>query len=185
MRQTLLVTGGCRSGKSRFALEFAASLGLEKKVFVATCVPGDEEMRARVRRHQAARGAGWQTVEAPVALPEAVVSAALTGGIVLIDCLTMWVSNLMTAGLSDEEIDARSNELVDAIRTAGCSVVLVSNEVGTGIVPANDVARRFRDVAGLVNQKVAAAVDNVVLMVAGIPVAIKGDCGKAMSIARE
>ena len=169
----MFVTGGCRSGKSKFALGYADGR-FTQKLFMATCCAKDEEMRQRIKEHQKFRGSEWQTVEVPTALPEAVVSHGSKADVMLIDCLTLWVSNLLAENTSQEEILTRADALTQAINQAPCSVILVSNEVGTGIVPENELARRFRDVAGLVNQKVAACANRVVWMVAGIPVRIKG-----------
>jgi adenosylcobinamide kinase/adenosylcobinamide-phosphate guanylyltransferase len=173
VKQTFLVTGGCRSGKSRFALGFADHR-FSRKIFVATCEAQDQEMRQRIKAHQEARGPDWKTIEAPTALPEAVASHGSDADVILVDCLTLWVSNLLAEDRSQRQILARADSLVQGINEVPCSVILVSNEVGTGIVPENELARRFRDVAGLVNQNVAACVDSVVWMVAGIPVRIKG-----------
>jgi adenosylcobinamide kinase/adenosylcobinamide-phosphate guanylyltransferase len=172
MKDILFVTGGCRSGKSGFALAFACR-HFDRKLFMATCRPGDEEMRRRIKEHQKARGDDWQTVEISTALPEALVSHSRQGDVILVDCLTLWASNLLADGASQEEILARADALTKAIDEVPCSVILVSNEVGTGIVPENELARMFRDVAGLVNQKVAACANRVVWMVAGVPVTIK------------
>ncbi len=173
MKEILFVTGGCRSGKSRFALEFA-DCHFKRKIFVATCQDLDPEMQQRIKEHQKARGRDWQTVEVLTALSETVASHSSQADVILIDCLTLWVSNLLAENTSQEEILIRADALTQAINQAPCSVILVSNEVGTGIVPENELARRFRDVAGLVNQKVAACANRVVWMVAGIPVPIKG-----------
>jgi adenosylcobinamide kinase/adenosylcobinamide-phosphate guanylyltransferase len=173
LKKNVFVTGGCRSGKSRFAFAFADG-HFDNKTFVATCEAKDSEMQARVQAHQRVRGPEWQTVEVPTALPEVVAAHEDDGGVILIDCLTLWVSNLLIAGASQEEILARTDTLLDAIAKCACSVVMVSNEVGTGIVPENSLARKFRDVAGFVNQKVAGIADTVVWMVAGIPVTVKG-----------
>lgn len=173
MKETLLVTGGCRSGKSRFAVGFADHR-FRRKIFVATCQAQDQEMRQRIKAHQEARSPDWKTIEAPTALPEAVASHGSHADVILVDCLTLWVSNLLAEDRSQQEILARADSLVQGINEVPCSVILVSNEVGTGIVPENELARRFRDVAGLVNQTVAACVGSVVWMVTGIPVRIKG-----------
>ena len=173
VKETLFVTGGCRSGKSRFALNFA-DRRFKRKIFVATCQARDQEMRRRIKEHQKARGRDWQTVEVLTALSETVASHSSQADVILIDCLTLWVSNLLAENTSQEEILTCADALTQAINQAPCSVILVSNEVGTGIVPENELARRFRDVAGLVNQKVAACANRVVWMVAGIPVPIKG-----------
>jgi adenosylcobinamide kinase/adenosylcobinamide-phosphate guanylyltransferase len=172
LKETLFVTGGCRSGKSRFALAFADDR-FKQKIFMATCCAKDDEMRQRIEEHQKARGPEWRTMEVPTALAEAVASHSSQADVILIDCLTLWVSNLLAENKSQEEILTQTDALVQAIDKTPCSVILVSNEVGTGIVPENELARRFRDVAGLVNQKVAGCVNSVVLMVAGIAVTIK------------
>jgi len=173
VKETLFVTGGCRSGKSKFALGFADGR-FKQKVFMATCCHRDDEMRQRIKKHQKARGSDWQTVEIATALSEAMASHGGGADVIVIDCLTLWVSNMLVENMSQEEILARADALTKAITEVPCSVILVSNEVGAGIVPENELARRFRDVAGLVNQKVAACVNSVVWMVAGIPVPIKG-----------
>ena len=173
MKQTLFVTGGCRSGKSKFALGFADDR-FTQKVFMATCCAKDEEMQKRIKEHQKARGSDWQTVEVATALSEAVTSYSNHTEVILIDCLTLWVSNMLADNMSQEKILVCADTLTRAIDEAQCSIIVVSNEVGTGIVPENELARRFRDVAGFVNQKVAACVNCVVWMVAGIAVPIKG-----------
>ncbi|NVM23048.1 MAG: bifunctional adenosylcobinamide kinase/adenosylcobinamide-phosphate guanylyltransferase [Desulfobacterales bacterium] len=172
MKEVLFVTGGCRSGKSKFALEWADGR-FNQKVFMATCCATDDEMQQRIKEHQKARGPEWQTVEVSTALPEAVASYGSKGDVILIDCLTLWVSNLLEDNKSQEEILAQADALTGAIDKASCPVILVSNEVGAGIVPENALARQFRDVAGLVNQKVAACANKVFWMVAGIAVPIK------------
>ncbi len=177
VNQTTLVVGGCRSGKSRYALELAERGFGARKVFMATCVPADGEMRCRVERHQAERGPSWTTVESPVRIAEDLLYHSNRADGIIVDCLTLWVSNLM---LEDPDLDAvacRVRTLTDALRQTRCPVVLVSNEVGAGIVPENALARRFRDAAGFVNQQVARCADTVVWMVAGIPVTVKQPSG--------
>ena len=170
-----LVIGGCRSGKSRYALETAENISADRQVFVATCRPRDSEMRLRVERHRRQRSARWRTVEEPFELPEAVESHASPVTAVLVDCLTLWVSNLLLrfADSRPEEMNARFDRLVATLQQADGPVILVSNEVGTGIVPENRLSRMFRDAAGLLNQQTAAVAASVVWMVAGIPVKIK------------
>ena len=168
----ILVIGGCRSGKSRQALELARA-GEGRRLFVATCVPYDAEMIARVARHRAERDDSWQTLEEPLDLPGVLSRQDAMDRVILVDCLTLWTSNLMAAGLDDAEIEARAGDLARLLAAAKGRVILVSNEVGGGIVPENKVARRFRDLAGLVNQRIAAACHRVVWMVAGIGVTIK------------
>ena len=178
MKETVFVLGGCRSGKSRHALELASQrVAKEKpggrKTFIATCTPLDEEMERRVDKHQEERGPDWRTVEAPAALPEAIAENSLSSDVIVADCLTLWVSNLMLEGNSPEDIEKYAAKLVEAVGEAQCPVILVSNEVGSGIVPGNQLARLFRDAVGTVNQSVAKNADKVFWMVAGIPVAIK------------
>jgi adenosylcobinamide kinase/adenosylcobinamide-phosphate guanylyltransferase len=168
-----LIIGGCRSGKSARALAEAAASGAANRLFIATCEPYDAEMRARVERHQRERDAGWHTREVPLDLPQALVDDNDARNVLVVDCLTLWVTNLLMADSSDETIEAAVAALTANLAAMTCPVILVANEVGQGIVPENALARRFRDWAGLVNQRVAAGVDRVLWMVAGIPVKIK------------
>ncbi len=172
MKEIVLVIGGCRSGKSRFAVDYAR--GYKSKFFVATCEALDEEMKKRVKKHQEDRGPGWTTVEAPLELPDAIARCGAEADVILVDCLTLWISNMILKGKTEEDVMSRTDELLKSIQEIDSAVILVSNEVGTGIVPENPMARMFRDVAGMVNQKVAACADKVVWMVAGIPVEVKG-----------
>ena len=170
-----LVVGGCRSGKSRYALEMAEKVDANRQIFIATCQPHDDEMRERVEKHRQQRSDTWFTVEAPLKLPEAIGSHTSPDTVVVVDCLTLWISNiLLQAG------DPRANDwetqavrLVKGLSEANGPVILVSNEVGTGIVPENRLARMFRDATGAVNQQIAAVAGSVIWMVAGIPVKIK------------
>ena len=168
-----LVMCGCRSGKSRFALDAADQIQGKQKIFLATSVPTDLEMDQRVARHQAERGEDWQTIEEPVMIHEVIDQASGTSPVILVDCLTLWTSNLLMADYGEPEVMARVALLKEALSQSRCPVFLVSNEVGYGIVPDNTLARQFRDLAGLVNQQVAAAADQVILTVAGIPLTIK------------
>jgi len=168
-----LVLGGCRSGKSRYALDAANGMAKDNKIYLATSVPTDNEMNERVARHQAERGADWQTIEEPVLIHEAIAGAADRARVILVDCLTLWTSNLLFQDKDEAGIMAAADLLVSALGTASCPVFLVSNEVGYGIVPENSLARQFRDMAGLVNQRVAGIADQVILTVAGIGVQIK------------
>lgn len=167
--QVTLVLGGARSGKSRHA-QALAEAGPGALVFVATAQAFDDEMRDRIARHRADRDARWRTLEAPLALAEAIAGAAGPGTTLLVDCLTLWASNLL---LADEDAERALAGLEAALAAAGGRVILVSNEVGWGIVPDNALARRFRDLAGLVNQRVAAVADKVDLVVAGLPLKLK------------
>lgn len=173
MINVTFILGGCRSGKSGFALKTADAIAAGRRVFIATSMPCDDEMKARVARHRTERGAGWTTVEAPLALTEAIAANARSGCVILVDCLTLWISNMLLETGAPAEVETRIPRLIQALAQVSCPVVLVSNEVGAGIVPENKLARQFRDLAGTVNQAVAAAADRVVWVVAGIPVTIK------------
>lgn len=168
-----LVLGGVRSGKSRFAQKIAERA--QKVTFIATAERRDDaEMIAKIDRHRADRPASWLTVEEPLALAKAIRNV---GGceVVLIDCLTLFAANLLEAcGADANELDRRIDEFCTALHVAPCPVVLVSNEVGSGVVPAYEMGRRFRDLVGELNQRVASVSDTVLLMVAGLPFPLKG-----------
>ena len=163
-----LVLGGARSGKSRYAESLIAALP-PPWTYLATAEAGDTEMAARIATHRARRGPQWRTIEAPRDLAAALKSRQTTP--VLVDCLTLWLSNLM---LADADIDAEIERFEAALADTGAPVVLVANEVGSGIVPDNPLGRRFRDLQGVLNQRMAERADRVVLVVAGLPLAIKG-----------
>jgi adenosylcobinamide kinase/adenosylcobinamide-phosphate guanylyltransferase len=170
-----LFIGGCRSGKSRRALELAEATPATNRLYIATCIPQDEEMRRRVASHQQERGSDWETLEIPLDLPAALETHAAEDTLVLVDCLTLWISNLMLERHWQRAQEAQGSirTLIRSLHKSRGSIVLVSNEVGTGIVPENPLARLFRDVAGAMNQEVADAATRVVWTVAGIPVKIK------------
>lgn len=168
-----LVIGGCRSGKSTWALNAANALAGEQKIFLATSVPTDREMEKRVEKHQTERGPDWQTVEEPINLHGVVADRSGDADVILVDCLTLWTTNLLMAENDEAGVRRHIDLLTDALANSRCPVFLVTNEVGYGIVPENSLARQFRDLAGLVNRKLAAAADRVVLTVAGIDVQIK------------
>ena len=174
MKHRIFILGGCRSGKSGYALETAQRLAAKNNVFIATCIPHDDEMKQRVERHQKERKQSWETLEAPLLLPEAIAETSLRADVIIVDCLTLWVSNLLMESAQAEKIEMQIPQLTDAIINAACHLILVSNEVGQGIVPENKLARQFRDLVGYVNQAVAGCVEEVVWSVAGIPVKIKG-----------
>ena len=167
-RKITLVLGGARSGKSRYAESLIAACP-PPWVYVATAEPFDDEMRARIAEHRARRSADWRVIEAPRDLVDALRKNS-AGGAVLVDCLTLWLSNLM---LADVEIEAECDRLEAVLAGVAGPIVLVSNEVGLGIVPDNALARRFRDAQGRLNQRIAACADRVVLMVAGLPLVVK------------
>ncbi|MBR9987683.1 MAG: bifunctional adenosylcobinamide kinase/adenosylcobinamide-phosphate guanylyltransferase [Desulfosarcina sp.] len=168
----ILVIGGCRSGKSSHALQLAEGMG-PRRVFVATCVPRDDEMQARVDRHRRERSDTWRTLEIPVNLAEAIRAHSPAAEVMLVDCLTLWLNNLLLQTQDPPRIQRQIDDLAEAVKTAPHAVILVSNEVGAGIVPGNRLARLYRDLAGWTNQAVAAACDRVVWTIAGIPVTIK------------
>lgn len=166
---SLFVLGGARSGKSRYAQARAEALGT-RRCCIATAQAFDDEMRDRIARHKADRGAGWETIEEPVDLAEAIAAHSWPDRVLLVDCLTLWTTNLL---LAEHDIAAATGNLINVIRQAAGPIILVANEVGQGIVPDNALARRFRDEAGLVNQRVAAAAGEVQLLIAGLPMKLK------------
>jgi adenosylcobinamide kinase/adenosylcobinamide-phosphate guanylyltransferase len=171
-RKTMLITGGCRSGKSRYAQEWAERQGSER-LYLATARPIDDEMVERIRRHQEGRREGWRTVEEPLEVDSIIMEQGSAVDVILLDCVTIWVSNLLMEDRSDEMVLERVERVGDILSQVPCSVALVTNEVGWGIVPDHPLGRRFRDLAGFVNQSLARAVDRVVLTVAGIPMEVK------------
>lgn len=166
---SLFVIGGARSGKSRYAQQRAEDSGLAPR-YIATAQAFDAEMTVRIARHQAERDARWQTVDAPLDLPHAIATHAAPDRVLLVDCLTLWLSNLM---LAERDMAAALDDLDQAVAGAAGLVILVSNEVGQGIVPDNALARRFRDEAGWANQRMAAVCDEAVLVCAGLPLKLK------------
>ena len=151
--RTVLIAGGVRSGKSAFALARARELG-ERRTFIATAVPFDDEMRERRERHRAERADEFRTLEEPRALVAAIRTADEEADVIVVDCLTLWLSNLLLDGLTAKAVQARVEELCACLRSARAHVVLVSNEVGLGIVPDAPLARTFRDVAGHAHQAI-------------------------------
>jgi adenosylcobinamide kinase/adenosylcobinamide-phosphate guanylyltransferase len=168
-----LVLGGARSGKSSYAQQLASSC--DKVTFIATAQPSDDEMRMRIQRHRQERPATWPTVEVQVDLDLAIARHSPASEILLVDCLALYAANLMTLEHNNEEkIQERVDRLCQALHSAESSVVLVSNEVGSGVHPSHPSGRFFRDLLGRINQQVAQLADNVLLMVAGIPLPVKG-----------
>jgi adenosylcobinamide kinase/adenosylcobinamide-phosphate guanylyltransferase len=163
-----LVLGGARSGKSRYAESLVMALP-SPWLYVATAEARDSEMAERVASHRGRRGPSWTTVETPRDIPGALAANATTPA--LVDCLTLWLSNVL---LADADVDAEIEHLDGALARAAAPIVLVANEVGSGIVPDNALGRRFRDLQGLLNQRIAARADRVFLVVAGLPLALKG-----------
>lgn len=167
------VTGGARSGKSSFALQLAKSYS--NRVFLATAEPFDGEMEQRIGKHREERGDQFTTVEEPLALDRALRQLPAGTDVVLLDCLTVWTGNLMHygEGKGEGEIEQQIERFLEALRHPPCDMILVSNEVGMGIVPQNAMARRFRDIAGIINQRVAALATEAWLLCSGLPIRLK------------
>lgn len=167
---SLLVLGGARSGKSRHAQAWLEALPAPRLGYIATAQALDAEMADRIQRHRADRGSRWHTIEASLDLAGAIARAGAGADAILVDCLTLWLSNLM---LAECDLDAASDDLCRALAECPLPVALVSNEVGLGIVPDNALARAFRDAAGRLNQQVAGQADEVVFVAAGLPLRLK------------
>ena len=167
--RSALILGGARSGKSAYAQVLAEACSPER-LYLATGAPGDEEMAARIARHQADRGAGWKTLEEPLEVASALLTHAQAGRVVVVDCLTLWLSNLMQAGRDPGDA---VTALVEAMGALAGPVVLVSNEVGMGLVPDHKLGREFRDWQGRVNREIGAACDAVIFVAAGLPLQLK------------
>jgi adenosylcobinamide kinase / adenosylcobinamide-phosphate guanylyltransferase len=170
-KQIILVTGGARSGKSKYAEQRAAELG-SRKLYVATAEANDEEMRLRIAEHKKRRSDRWTTVEEPVDLAGVLQAQCGRMDCVLVDCLTLWLSNLLLRG-DEKHVESKFEELMQILRGLDFDLILVSNEVGSGIVPDNPLARHFRDLAGWANQRIGTVATEVILMVAGIPMVVK------------
>jgi adenosylcobinamide kinase / adenosylcobinamide-phosphate guanylyltransferase len=168
--EIVLLLGGARSGKSRLAQARAEADAQAALVYIATGEARDAEMGERIAQHRADRGARWRTVEVPIDLPDAVSRERGAGRVVLVDCLTLWLSNLL---LGDHDVSGATARLLGALQGGDGTVLLVSNEVGLGIVPDNALARRFRDEAGRLNQGVAAIADEVLFVAAGLSLRMK------------
>jgi adenosylcobinamide kinase / adenosylcobinamide-phosphate guanylyltransferase len=170
MSDVTLVLGGARSGKSRHAEGLVTATGLNR-IYVATAQAFDTEMEQRIAKHRADRGGGWMTVDAPLDLAGAISAHGVSGNAVLVDCLTLWLTNLL---MDERSIEAEYDGLEAAIGAASAPLVLVSNEVGLGIVPDNALARAFRDHAGRLHQRIAQKATNVHFIAAGLPLVLKG-----------
>jgi adenosylcobinamide kinase / adenosylcobinamide-phosphate guanylyltransferase len=172
-KKLILITGGCRSGKSQFALDYA-NRHFHKKRYLATSEALDEEMVKRIEDHKKRRGLDWQTVEEPIKIAEAIRQHEDDVEVILLDCITLWLSNLLMRQKSDHEIMNEVDKFIDTINQGQVSFIIVSNEVGMGIVPVDPLGRRFRDLSGMANQKIAEAAQTVVFMVSGMPIFMKG-----------
>ncbi len=174
MGKLTLILGGARSGKSAFALQLAKRY--KKNVaFIATGEPLDSEMKARIMFHKKTRPAYWKTFEEPRDLTPLIKRIAKKFDCLLIDCLTLLVSNLSLGGLNQKAVEKKAREIVAAIKSSKANTIIISNEVGLGIVPENKLARGFRDIAGKVNQIIAKNADEVFFIVSGIAMKIKGE----------
>ncbi|ABB23995.1 MAG: adenosylcobinamide kinase/adenosylcobinamide phosphate guanyltransferase [Pelodictyon luteolum] len=168
----VFVTGGARSGKSTFALRLA--MQHRRRVFLATAEPFDIEMQRRIGRHREERGSAFKTIEEPVQIARALKNVPEETDVVLLDCLTVWTGNLMHRFGDDEPaISAEIDALLEVLLQPPCSLVIVTNETGMGIVPENAMARRFRDMAGIINQRVASRSDEAWLLASGLPLKLK------------
>lgn len=172
MNSVTLNTGGARSGKSRYALSLASQY--EKRGFIATAVACDDEMKARIKAHKKERGSSFITIEEPYKITDAVHSLGEKLECIVLDCVTVWLGNIMHTYGEGAEIYPEAERFIESLGKPPCDLIIVTNEVGTGIIPHNSLARQFRDTAGSVNQRIADLSDTVVLMVSGIPVFIKG-----------
>ena len=171
MAKTQLILGGARSGKSQRALALADAAGCARRRFLATAEAFDKEMAERIARHRAERSVRWETIETPLNLAEAISDNAGRNVVCLVDCLTLWLSNLMHAA---RDVEAETARLCESLQNAEGQVILVSNEVGLGLVPETPLGRRFRDAQGRLNQDVAAVCDRVEFVAAGLPIVLKG-----------
>lgn len=171
MGKITFVIGGTRSGKSSYAIKVAD--GYSRVAFIATCAPKDKEMKARVAHHKKSRPARWQTFECPENIVELLEKIGQRFDCIIIDCLTLLASNWLLKRFSEKKIEKKSTSLIETLVHLHADTIIVSNEVGSGIVPANALARNFRDIAGRINQKIALKAHAVVFMVAGIPMEVK------------
>lgn len=171
-KDLILVLGGARSGKSSWALHYTEAI-YGSFLFLATARSLDDEMAERIRLHKLSRGPDWQLVEEPIEISEALQTRCGDVETVLVDCLTVWLSNVMfEKGV--EDIDSYKNDLLSTLLVREKSIIVVSNELGMGIVPENPIGRQFRDISGQLNQEIAAMADKVVFLMAGLPMYLKG-----------
>ena len=170
MAKAHFILGGARSGKSRRALELAEDTGV-RRVFIATAEAWDDEMTERIARHKTERGSAWTSIEAPLDLVTALDGTALPGNVCVVDCLTLWLSNLMH---HDRDVETETVKLCEAVSAMPIPIILVSNEVGLGLVPETPLGRAFRDAQGRLNQAVASVCDRVEFVAAGLPIRLTG-----------
>ncbi|MDP8258275.1 MAG: bifunctional adenosylcobinamide kinase/adenosylcobinamide-phosphate guanylyltransferase [Candidatus Aadella gelida] len=173
MSKIILVLGGARSGKSSYAVECAKKFR-KKTAFIATAEATDEEMKRRIKLHKLSRPRQWKLIEEGKEISSVLSGLKDKYGVILIDCVGLLISNLMAEGLKDRDIEKKIKEFITSMRRSASTLILVSNDVGSGVVPEDSLARRFRDVIGFSNQMIAKKADEVILMQAGIPLYIKG-----------
>ncbi len=166
-----MIVGGTRSGKSRYALSLGESF--DKRAYLATAQALDREMKERIEQHRKDRDPSYTTFEVPIELPEILSSCLPRFDFILVDCLTFWLSNILLSSTSISHVQEKVNALLSAVQSNQTTLVFVSNEVGMGVVPDSDLGRQFRDFQGILNQRIAQLADEVVLMVAGLPLFIK------------
>jgi adenosylcobinamide kinase/adenosylcobinamide-phosphate guanylyltransferase len=171
MSKLIFITGPVRSGKSNFAVNLAKK-SKKKIIFIATCKPVDTEMKERIKKHQQQRPKEWITIEEEIDLGS-VLRKISKDKLIIIDCITLWVSNLFFHNFNEKEILKIVNGLISIIKRKGLSVIIVSNEVGWGIVPNNKIARNFRDIMGIIHQKISESSNEIYLLVSGIPIKLK------------
>lgn len=174
MGKLIFVTGGTRSGKSSYAQEIAISIKKEK-LFIATCIPEDDEMKERVRLHKLDRPSSWRTIEENKKLLQVIREETKEDIVIIIDCLTLFISYFLMKGRKGDFIKAELEQIVETIKNGNATVIIISNEVGSSLVPENKLGRDFRDIVGFCNQIAAKDADEVFYVVAGIPIKIKGD----------
>lgn len=174
MGKLIFITGGARSGKSKYALKLAKNIS-RKVLFLATGVAKDEEMKKRIEEHKKSRPTYWETVEETKDIASTLLNIKSSYKVVIIDCLTFFISNLLLDGINEKTILEEIRKIVEIILKNDYTVIVISNEVGGGIVPDNELGRKFRDTAGLANQIVAESAQQVYLVVSGIPLKIKGE----------
>ena len=172
MKKLILILGGARSGKSSFGLKLAKSIK-KKKLFIATCIPEDEEMKKRVRLHRRKRPSSWRTIEERKELLPVLKKETRTDIVIIIDCLTLFISTLLMERMKENTIKNKVERIVKVIKQGKATVIIISNEVGSGLIPDNRLGRDFRDITGLCNQIVGATAEEVYFMVSGIPIQIK------------
>jgi adenosylcobinamide kinase/adenosylcobinamide-phosphate guanylyltransferase len=173
-KQLVLILGGVRSGKSRYAQQLAGGIG-KRVLFLATAEASDDEMKRRIAKHKSSRPQKWRTIEEPLDISSTLRNEAVDADVVIIDCITIWLSNLLLrdGGATEDEVMAKIDKLINAYKRGKASYIIVSGEVGMGLVPEHPMGRAFRDLLGFANQRLATAADRVVLMVAGIAVDVK------------